>query len=105
MKKSMRERKMEKNFRAGGISRSGFFGSDTRHIHDIILEDERVLCRLGIDCEFIAEKLQDFIEEGKQGLETWVLKGAYEVQVRWQRGMLPCPFGESGLHHTHRRHF
>ena len=83
----------------GGISRSGFLGSDTRHIHDIIREDERILYRLGIDCESIAENLQDFIEEGKKGLETWVSKGAYEVQVRWQRGMLPCPFGEPGLHH------
>ena len=99
MKLLPQEEKLRERFDPGKLSRDGFLGDDTRHIHDIIQADGRILSCLGVNREGIADRLQDFIEEGKKGLETTVDLGEYTVQVRWQRGMIPCPFGERGLHH------
>jgi len=43
--------------------------------------------------------LQLFIDEGKKGLESPVIWNDFRIKVFWQRGMIPCPFGERGLHH------
>jgi len=99
MKPLPQEEKLRLNFEAGKISKDGFLGDDPRHVHDIIQADRLTLSRLGVDQEKIADRLQYFIEEGKNGLESTVDLGDYAVQVRWQRGMIPCPFGERGLHH------
>jgi hypothetical protein len=99
MKPQPEEIEIHKNFEPGFITKDGFMGRDTRHIHDIIRADEAALSRLGIDREAVADRLQYFIEEGKKGLETVVDLGAFNVLVVWRRGMLPCPFGEGGLHH------
>ncbi|MFH1940502.1 MAG: hypothetical protein ABIL68_00230 [bacterium] len=99
MKPQPEEIEIHNNFKPGGITKDGFLGSDARHVHDIVGEDGRTLAQLGIDPEAVADRLQYFIEEGKKGLENTVDLGDFTVQVRWQRGMLPCPFGEKGLHH------
>jgi len=87
------------NFKPGQITRDGFLGDDSRHIHDIIKEDLLTLSRLGVTVEELAERLQYFIDEGKKGLETIVDLGDYTVQITWDRGLLPCPFGEPRRHH------
>ena len=99
MKQTPEERQLRQQFEPGKITKDGFLGSDSRHIHDIIAADQRVLAELNVTAETIADKLQFFIEEGKKMLEGVADAGDYTVQIRWSRGLLPCPFGERGLHH------
>jgi len=99
MKPTPHEKKQWFDFLPGAISKDGFLGNDRRQIHDIVQDDERHLEYLGLNREAIADRLQYFIESGKKGLEKNVDLGDYTVQVRWSRGMQPCPFGERGLHH------
>lgn len=99
MKPTPLETKLLDNFKPGKITKDGFLGDDTRHVHDIIKEDLLTLSRLGVEAEAIADRLQYFIEEGKKGLETKVDLGNFSVQISWDRGLLPCPFGELRRHH------
>ena len=99
MKITPREKAIRSNFEPGRITREGFLGKDDRHIHDIIRADEMTLARLRINVDQIADRMQAMIEKGKEGLETPVQTVDYLIQVQWDRGMLPCPFGERGLHH------
>jgi hypothetical protein len=99
MKQTFQEKTKRINFEPGHITKDGFLGTDERHIHDIIRADEMTLARLGIDIDQIAERMQAMIEKGKEGLESPVQSEVYLIQVQWDRGMLPCPFGERGLHH------
>ncbi len=94
MKQSPHEKKRDENFQPGAITKDGFLGDDTRHIHDIIEEDAHTLARLGVTQEQIADRLQYFIEEGKKGLETPVVLDHFVTEVIWRRGMLPSPFGD-----------
>lgn len=99
MKQTPQEKIKRINFEPGRITKDGFLGTDNRHIHDIIQVDKRILSELHINLNQIAERMQYFIEQGKKGLETSVEVGDYRIQIQWDRGMLPCPFGERGLHH------
>ena len=99
MKQTPLEKKVIDNFKPGKITKDGFLGDDTRHVHDIIKADLLTLSRLGVEVEAIADRLQYFIEEGKKGLETKVDLGDFTVQISWDRGLLPCPFGEPRRHH------
>lgn len=94
MKQTPQEKKLYENFLPGKMTKEGFLGEDTRHVHDIIEEDAHTLARLGISQERIADRLQYFIEEGKKGLETPVDLGDFVATVIWRRGMLPSPFGD-----------
>ena len=98
MKQTPEERKILDNFQPGAISKDGFLGSDDRHIHDIVEEDHRILSRMGLNPEMIAKRLKYFIHEGKKGFGSKVDLEGFTVRVEWDRGMLPCPFGEAGLH-------
>ena len=99
MKQTSQEKINRINFEPGHITKDGFLGTDNRHIHDMIQTDERTLSTLGVDSNQIAERMQYFIEQGKKGLETSIEVEDYQVQIQWDRGMLPCPFGERGLYH------
>jgi len=99
MKQTPIEKKLLDNFKPGKITKDGFLGDDTRHVHDIIKADLLTLSRLGVEVETIAERLQYFIDEGKKGLETKVDLGDFTVQISWDRGLLPCPFGEPRRQH------
>ncbi len=98
MKQTPQERKIHKNFKTGAMTKNGFLGDDTRHLHDIILDDKKKLESLGLSCEDAADVLQFYMEEGKKGFEGEINVGSITVQTRWDRGMIPCPFGERGLH-------
>jgi len=97
MKESTNEKKMKENFLPGKITKEGFLGSDDRHIHDIISHDKMTLDQYNISADQIARELQNFIEEGKKGLENKIIYKNYEIQIVWSRGMLPSPFGDRPL--------
>ncbi|MFO7891257.1 MAG: hypothetical protein R6V04_13075 [bacterium] len=99
MKLSPEEKKKHKNFLPGEITRDGFLGNDPRHIHDIIREDLQILEQEEITPEQIADRLQYFTDKGKEALGNTLALDTYSVRVDWARGMIPCPFGEPGLHH------
>jgi len=99
MKLTPSERKQRIQFGPGHISRDGFMGNDPRHIHDIVEADQKTLDRLKITREQVADCLQYFIDEGKQGLESLVDLGRFTVLLQWDRGMMPCPFGQCSLQH------
>ncbi len=94
MKQTPQEKHVYENFKPGKISKEGFLGDDTRHIHNIVEADGHTLARLDVSLEQIAERLQYFIEEGKKGLETPVELEGFTTTVIWRRGMLPSPFGD-----------
>lgn len=98
MKPTPEEERLMNNFLPGKISKDGFLGSDSRHIHDIVEEDMRILEALDVDRTYLADRLHFFIRSGRQGLGMPVEEEGYRIEVNWQRGMLPCPFGEPGLH-------
>ena len=100
MKQTPQEKKLYESFKPGKITKEGFLGDDSRHIHDIIEEDAHTLSHIGVSREHIADWLQYFIEEGKKGLETPVDLGDFTSLVIWRRGMLPSPFaGAHRLYH------
>ncbi|MBN2442666.1 MAG: hypothetical protein JXJ04_15025 [Spirochaetales bacterium] len=85
----------------GVITSTGFLGSDSRSLVDIIQADEEKAASLGLDWEEAADKLFLFLEKGKEGLgETITLENVWQVTVHEVRGFLPCPFGD-GLHRKH----
>jgi hypothetical protein len=90
--------RIQANFRAGEITRDGFLGSDVRPIFEIIRRDAEELARLGETAAAAADFLQGLLDEGKKGLEGPVVLNGRTIQIRWERGMIPCPFGEPGLH-------
>ena len=98
MKQTPEEKRKRENFLPGKITRDGFLGEDERHIHDIIEDDARRLASMGLTVQGVAETLQRFIQLGKEGLESPVEDQNHIIEVQWQRGALPCPFGEAGLH-------
>ena len=98
MKQTPAEKKLEIRFQPGQITKNGFLGNDTRHIHDIVEADQQILNRYGLNNKEIADRLKQFIDEGKKGLEGKVDLEEYVVQVHWARGVMVCPFGEPGLH-------
>ena len=99
MKQTPQELKLLTNFKPGKISKDGFLGNDTRHIHDIIQADQLTLSRLGITHEEIGNRLQFFIDRGKEGIENEIDLGEFTVKIFWSKGMLPCPFGEAELYY------
>jgi hypothetical protein len=85
-------------FEPGNLAKDGFLGSDRRSIEEIIRSDREMLQRCGTDNEKIAEVLNRIMDGGKERLESKVEIEGTMVFVRWDRGMLACPFGEPGLH-------
>jgi hypothetical protein len=100
MKELPEEKWLRENFMPGKVTRDGLLGSDQRHIHDIIEDDARKMEVHGIKKSCLVEKMAACIETGKRGMgEAVMMDDILQIRVRWVRGMLPCPFGERGLHH------
>jgi hypothetical protein len=86
------------SFRPGVLTKDGFLGSDGRPVDKIVEDDGRVLLEFGLDLETVADRLQSFIDEAQKQLEGLVHSGGFRFRIQWDRGMIPCPFGEPGLH-------
>jgi hypothetical protein len=90
--------KIQHNMQPGNITRSGFLGTDARHLGDILIDDDAHVKRLGVSHQAIADRMQVLREKGAQGLGNEItIPPHYRIRVDGVRGKLPCPFGDVGL--------
>ncbi len=98
MKQSPEMNRIQAAMRPGAITQSGFLGTDTRQLADILADDEAAVARLGLTHQAIAARLREFREAGEKGLGIAVdVAPHFEARVDGVRGRLPCPFGHAGL--------
>jgi hypothetical protein len=88
--------KAEANSAAGVLTVDGFLGNDSRSLARIIREDTLAFTELGLDWARVADRLDDLLIRGSEGLGEPITVGAYLVRVAETRGNLPCPW-EDGL--------
>jgi len=88
--------KAEANLERGVLTPDGFLGQDSRPLLRILREDAVAFANLGLDWNAVAERLEDLLHRGAEGLGEPITVGRYLVRVAETRGMLPCPW-EDGL--------
>lgn len=86
------------HFQPGHLTKDGFLGCDIRSIEEIIQQDSDFLAQSGISDTLIADRLQWFLNVGNKALESTAQEDDFYIHVQYDRGMLPCPFGDQGLH-------
>ncbi len=97
-KRSPEMRRLEEMLRASRISSSGFLGTDTRSVEEIIAEDMAAVETSGYRLNEIAERMQLITERAKQGIETEVeIEPGLFARATHTRGLLPCPWPHPGL--------
>ncbi len=98
MKPTPQELKTLQRMQPGVITLSGFLGSDTRSLNEIIAADAAVLASLDRTKEEIAARMDSFTQASWNSyLEETLIEGKYLVQTEIYRGKLPCPFGHAGI--------
>jgi hypothetical protein len=91
--------KVQQSMQPGVITRGGFLGSDTRHLVDILVDDDARVHRLGLTHEAIADRMEELRMAGARGLGEGIsVPPHFLVRVDSVRGKLPCPFGHEGLY-------
>lgn len=99
MKQTPLEEKITSRMQPGVITLSGFLGTDDRHFHEIVADDEKVLAALGKSAEEIAERLDYFTQQSFDSFQgPVVVDKIYEVETEVTRGKLPCPFSHPGIY-------
>lgn len=89
-------RKAEANAAAGVLTVDGFLGTDGRSLPRIIRDDTLGFTELGLDWNRVADRLDELLVLGSEGLGEPITVGGYLVRVAETRGNLPCPW-EDGL--------
>lgn len=99
MKQSPKLTRIQEQMRPGVITLNGFLGTDERNLIDILIEDDGIVRRHGVNHEAIAERMQYFRDAGLDGLgEFMKIDDHFEVRVDSVRGVLPSPFGGPGMY-------
>lgn len=82
--------KVETNLRRGN-----FLRGDERSLVRILEEDLGTVTRLGLDLEAFTARMVFLYQEGRNGLGAKVCPNdRFEVTVREDRGILPCPWDD-----------
>lgn len=93
MKQTAIEDRAQAQMKPGVITREGMLGTDTRHLVDILEEDDAAVHRLGVTHAGIAARMRELRRAGVAGLGNSVpVAPHYDVTVDGVRGRLPCPF-------------
>jgi hypothetical protein len=89
---------IQEQMRPGVITQSGFLGTDSRSLPEILEADDATVRRMGVTHAQIAARMRTLRDAGVKslGLATAVAPH-FEVQVDDIRGVLPCPFLHSGM--------
>jgi hypothetical protein len=99
MKQTPQEIKIQSMMEPGALTLSGFLGTDDRHYHAIIEEDENTLTELKRTAEEIAERMQQLMSFVVDTFEQPVIvEDHYQVEFETVRGKLICPFGHPGAY-------
>ncbi|MBW6514376.1 MAG: hypothetical protein K0B87_06435 [Candidatus Syntrophosphaera sp.] len=99
MKPTSKELTATQRMQPGVITLSGFLGSDTRALNEIIADDAAMLERLGHDPEELADRMEYFTRTSWSSyLDEELIEGKYKAQTDVYRGKLPCPYGHAGLY-------
>lgn len=99
MKPTAKELKIIQRMQPGVITLSGFLGSDTRALNEIIADDAAQLNRLDKTAEEIAARMEYFTQKSWNSyLDGELVDGKYQVKTDVYRGKLPCPFGHIGVY-------
>ena len=99
MKQNPEEKKIQDRMKPGILTLHGFLGNDTRYLNEIIATDSKLLARLDISRNKIAERMEFFT---KQAFESYdgaiIVEKIYSVEYRSVRGRVICPFPEPGTY-------
>jgi hypothetical protein len=99
MKQTPREDIIQQKMQPGVITMNGFLGTDDRHYHDIISDDELTLSTLQLTADQIADRLEYFTRASVSSyMGPIIIDEIYEVETEIYRGKLPCPFAHPGIH-------
>jgi hypothetical protein len=99
MKMTYDQKAAEERMKPGVLTATGFLGTDTRSLADIIAADEAGFRSLDLDFDAVADKLTYLAREGEKGLgEPTTIDGAWLVKSDESRGKIPCPF-QDGIFH------
>lgn len=99
MKQDPRLDVVEKSMRPGEISSTGFLGSDTRKLVDILLEDGQTVTGMNLSHKSLADRMEDLMNQAKEGFGSPVcIDGFLEVTVEDSRGTIACPFRHIGMY-------
>ena len=82
----------------GVITMDGFLGTDSRDLLEILQDDEGAVRRLNLTHGQLADALQRLTDLAIGAFGAPIIEGVYEVCACEAMGVLPCPFGEPGLH-------
>ena len=106
MKQTPEEKKIQDKMAPGILSLKGFLGNDNRHLHDIILEDKKVLEKLGKTREEIAERMSFFTNQAFENYDgCMIVENKFEVEYFSVRGRVICPFPAPGSYQKGRINF
>jgi hypothetical protein len=98
MKQSRKDDAIQRQMRAGVITRDGMLGEDRRKLLDILDADNATVLRLGLTHAAIAARMSELRNAGARGLgEPIRVNDIFDIRVDSCRGKLPCPFGHPGL--------
>lgn len=93
MKQTPEMDRIQREMRPQHITREGFLGDDSRHLNDILQEQDAEILRMGFTHERLAARLAELRDAGSRGLGQPVrVEPHFEVTVDSVRGRLPCPF-------------
>ena len=101
MKQNPAEQALRTRLSTGGLSRTGFLGSDSRPIAEIQATDAALLADAGLSQQEVGDFLETLHQTADEGWECRVpvLGGALSVQCTETLGQIPCPFGCNHLSH------
>ncbi len=98
MKQTEKEMQIQNRMQPGIISSEGFLGDDSRHIHDIIADDEKTLEMLDVTPEEIADKLQTLTDIAYQSPYGPIEFEKFTLEYLSYRGKVICPFVDPGVY-------
>lgn len=97
MKKSPDTQKLEQILKSPAFSASGFMGTDTRSLSEIIDADMAEVVQSGYTTHKIAEQMQQITDKAKEALGNWTqIDDIHSAMVTEVKGRIPCPWPHAG---------
>jgi hypothetical protein len=99
MKQTPKELAIQAMMEPGVLSLSGFLGTDDRHFHEIIADDENTLNRLDYEAEQITQRMEKLMELAMDAYqEPMIVEAHFQIEIESLRGKMRCPFIHPGAY-------